>query len=65
MRNATAPRKPGVKMTLHVYRVNQHGAVTEDCGTVNVKDGKTPPPLRDAYPPCGCARHRAERATAR
>ncbi|MFE2355412.1 MULTISPECIES: hypothetical protein [Streptomyces] len=65
MRNATAPRTPGVKMTLHVYRVNQDGAVTEDCGTVKVKGGRMPPPLRDVYPPCGCPRHRAERAAAR
>lgn len=28
--NATAPRKPGVNMTLRVYTVDGHGAVTED-----------------------------------
>ncbi|MFD4258260.1 hypothetical protein ACFWR9_11665 [Streptomyces sp. NPDC058534] len=61
----TAPRKPGVKMTLHVYRVNQAGAVTEDRGTVNVGSRKKLPPKNDAYPPCTCPRHRAERAATR
>lgn len=58
----TTRRKRGVKMTMHVYRVNQDGTVTEDRGTVNVKDRKTPMPYSDAYPPCQCPRHRAARA---
>ncbi len=57
--------KPGVKMTLHVYRVNQAGAVTEDHSTVEVGGRKKLPPKNDAYPPCACPRHRADRAAAR
>ncbi|MFD4261958.1 hypothetical protein ACFWR9_31135 [Streptomyces sp. NPDC058534] len=49
-------------MTIRVYRVNQDGAVTEDRGTVNVWDGKKPPPMFDVYPPCACPRHRPVQA---
>ncbi|MFC7016189.1 hypothetical protein ACFQMH_31765 [Streptomyces viridiviolaceus] len=59
---ATACRKPGVKMTLRVYRVNADGAVTEVRGTLNVKGTETPLPLTDQYPPCTCPRHRAGQA---
>ncbi|MFE8926445.1 hypothetical protein [Streptomyces rochei] len=52
-------------MTLHVYRVTRDGAVTQDFGTVNVKGKETPLPIRDAYPPCECPRHRAAQAAAR
>ncbi|MGY4280772.1 hypothetical protein ACVILE_006952 [Streptomyces sp. M18.1] len=62
---ATARRKPGARMTLHVYRVTRDGAVTQDFGTVNVKGKETPLPIRDAYPPCECPRHRAAQAAAR
>ncbi|WND33933.1 hypothetical protein RI578_06345 [Streptomyces sp. BB1-1-1] len=52
-------------MTLHVYRVNRDGAVTEDHGTVNVTGKGKPLPLRDVYPPCKCPRHSAAEAAAR
>ncbi|MEU3899720.1 hypothetical protein [Streptomyces sp. NPDC045251] len=52
-------------MTLHVYRVDRDGAVTQDFGTVNVKGKEAPLPLRDAYPPCRCPRHRAAQAATR
>ncbi|MFE0801020.1 hypothetical protein [Streptomyces sp. NPDC058812] len=52
-------------MTLHVYRVNRGGAVTEDHGTVNVKGTETPLPLRDVYPPCECPLHCATKAANR
>lgn len=63
--NATARRKSGARMTLHVYRVNQDGAVTKDFGTVHVKGKEAPLPVRDAYPPCRCPRHRAAQAAVR
>ncbi|MFB7085985.1 hypothetical protein [Streptomyces sp. NPDC056296] len=49
-------------MTLHVYRLNRDGAVTEDHGTVNVEGKETPLPLRDVYPPCKCPLHCATKA---
>ncbi|MFJ8191645.1 hypothetical protein ACIQ8D_18035 [Streptomyces sp. NPDC096094] len=52
-------------MTLHVYRVDRDGAVTEDRDTVNVKGKEGPLPLRDEYPPCQCPRHRVGRAATR
>lgn len=63
--NATARRKPGARMTLHVYRVNRDGAVVEDRGTVCVKGKEAPLPIRDAYPPCECPHHRAVQAATR
>jgi queuine/archaeosine tRNA-ribosyltransferase len=52
-------------MTLHVYRMDRDGAVTEDFGTVNVRGKKAPLPIRDAYPPCACPHHRAAQAASR
>ncbi|MFC7815998.1 hypothetical protein ACFUTR_15315 [Streptomyces sp. NPDC057367] len=63
--NGTARRKPGARMTLHVYRVNRDGAVTKDLGTVDVKGKEAPLPTRDAYPPCECPRHRAAQTATR
>ncbi|MFC8367085.1 hypothetical protein ACFUIT_03695 [Streptomyces sp. NPDC057239] len=67
--NATAPPKPGVKMTIRVYTVNAQGAVIEDRGElVAVGFGEDPAVLApDVYgfPPCRCPRHRARLAVAR
>ncbi|MGP3732683.1 MULTISPECIES: hypothetical protein [unclassified Streptomyces] len=64
--NATVLRRPGVKMTLHVYTVDRHGKVLADHGITVVRDRQTPPiPFTDAYPPCQCPRHRAGQAATR
>ncbi|MFI8093891.1 hypothetical protein ACIF9R_37245 [Streptomyces sp. NPDC086080] len=58
--NATALPKPGVKMTIDVYTVNQHGEVIEDRGTVvTMGSGKGLMPTGCAWPPCACPRCRA------
>ncbi|MFB6843895.1 hypothetical protein ACFCXS_03320 [Streptomyces sp. NPDC056373] len=51
------------RMTLHVYRVDAEGAVTEDCGKVEITAGgpAEPVPYTSAYPPCACAGCRATR----
>ncbi|CAL9539023.1 hypothetical protein SUDANB70_04222 [Streptomyces sp. enrichment culture] len=57
--NRTAPAKRGVRMTIQVLRVDRHGRVLEDRGTVvSVGTGETPPPTSCAWPPCRCPRHR-------
>ncbi|GHH04702.1 hypothetical protein [Streptomyces lanatus] len=63
MTNATAPRDPGVKMTLRVYTVDRYGAVTEERGTVGILRDTEPQPLpqMSPNPPCACACCRAER----
>lgn len=50
---ATSANHPGVKMTLRVYRVDRHGTVTQDRGTIKVLAGDEPLPLSTACPPCG------------
>lgn len=59
---ATAREERGSKMTLRVYRVDAHGAVVEDRGTVSVADPTGPLPPSQGFPPCACPRHRDERA---
>ncbi|MFV0132801.1 hypothetical protein ACLGIH_06070 [Streptomyces sp. HMX87] len=63
--NATARGKRGARMTIHVYRVDRDGKVTEDQGTVSVTDLKGPPPSNHIYPPCKCPLCRADKAAAR
>jgi hypothetical protein len=64
MRNATAPGKPGVKMTIHVYTMDRHGTRTEDRGTVDIPHSSEPLPLMSMNPPCRCPRCRAGQAAA-
>lgn len=65
MPKATAPRRPGVKMTLRVYTVDRYGVVTEDRGTVDILHGHEPLPLMSVDPPCACQRCRAGQAANR
>ncbi|WP_282615135.1 hypothetical protein [Streptomyces sp. GESEQ-4] len=39
--NATAPRTPGVKMTIPVYKVDRYGTVSDHRGTVNIPCGQS------------------------
>ncbi|MGW4103572.1 hypothetical protein [Streptomyces sp. NPDC004976] len=65
MTNSTEPASHRVKMTLHVYTVNQDCAVVEDRGTVDVPAIREPlPPMGYLYPPCACPRCRAGEAAA-
>ncbi|MFJ5729980.1 hypothetical protein [Streptomyces paradoxus] len=51
------------RMTLHVFRVDAGGAITEDRGKVEITAGgpAEPVPYTSAYPPCACAGCRATR----
>ena len=51
------------RMTLHVYKVNTEGAITEVRGKVEITAGgpADPVPYTSAYPPCACAGCRATR----
>ena len=51
------------RLTLHVYKVNAEGTVTEDRGEVEILAGGygAPLPHTSAYPPCACPRCRAPR----
>lgn len=60
MAQGTAPAQSGVKMTIRVYRVDRHGIVSEDRGTVAVAGGDEPQaPATLRFPPCSCPRCRA------
>ncbi len=68
MANATCPPQddpPTAKMTIRVYRVNRHGAVTQEHGTVSVPPLEGPPPLTSAFPSCECPNCRAGEPAAR
>lgn len=53
--------EPGVRMTIHVYTVSTGtGEIVEDRGTVRVLGSNEPIPLRIAFPPCACRRHRKQ-----
>ncbi len=68
MTNATSPPPddpPPAKMTITVYRVNRHGAVTQECGMVSVPPLEGPPPFSSAFPPCQCPKCRTEGASDR
>ncbi|MBQ0825596.1 hypothetical protein [Streptomyces tagetis] len=67
MTNRTAlTRSADVRMTIRVYTVDRHGAVTGERATVDVTtDRETPPPFGGTYPPCGCPRHRAGKQVSR
>ncbi|MFF8727898.1 hypothetical protein ACF073_15605 [Streptomyces sp. NPDC015171] len=68
MTNAACPppdHRPAAKMTIRVYRVNQHGTVTQERGTVTVAPVEGPPPLTSAFPSCECPACRAGEAAAR
>jgi hypothetical protein len=67
MANATAlpDHSPRGGMTIRVYTVNRHGAVTEERGSVYVPPSDQPPPLSTAFPACGCPGCRKSRAAAR
>lgn len=54
--NATARRRPRVRMTIHVYRVDRNGTVIDDRGSVNVTDRWGQVPVRSVFPPCRCHR---------
>lgn len=67
MTNGTVRPQPSARgsgMTLRVYAVDCYGTVTRDRGTVTVvRDTESlPEMLSTRFPPCACARHRAERA---
>jgi hypothetical protein len=64
MTNTTAPPQSRVKMSIRVYRVDRHGSVTEDRGTVTtISYGEEPPlPTMAVKPPCKCPRCRAGQA---
>lgn len=64
MRNATAPRKPGAKMSIRVYTVDRHGTRIEDRGTVDIPHGFEPLPLMSVNPPCRCPHCRTGQAVA-
>ncbi|MEV0639641.1 hypothetical protein AB0I77_32845 [Streptomyces sp. NPDC050619] len=51
------------RLTLHVYKINAEGAVTEDRGEVEILVGgrAEPVPWTSAYPPCACTRCSATR----
>ncbi|WP_426568068.1 hypothetical protein [Streptomyces canus] len=60
MKNGTGPplnRPQGHGITIRVYTVDRYGTVTGDTGPRFVPP-ETVLPARDAYPPCGCPRHR-------
>ncbi|GGJ56559.1 hypothetical protein GCM10010121_079020 [Streptomyces brasiliensis] len=66
MTNATAPRKPSVKMTIRVYRVDRYGLISEDRGTVACTDhGRQALPQVNAYPRCESPRCTPGKAAAR
>jgi hypothetical protein len=51
------------RMTLHVYKVNAKGTVTEDHGKAEIVTGgpTEPMPYTSTYPPCACPRCRPTR----
>lgn len=51
------------RMTLHVYRVDADGVITEDRGKVEITAGGPgePVPYTSTYPPCACTGCRATR----
>ncbi|MGW5610135.1 hypothetical protein ACWEWI_29425 [Streptomyces sp. NPDC003753] len=61
MTNTTVPARSRVKMRIRVYRVDRHGTVTRDRGTVAAIHAgeETTSPLN---PPCSCSRCRAGQA---
>ena len=64
MTNTTALVGPKVKMSIRVYRVDRHGSVTEDRGTLtSINYGEKPPlSAMGPTPPCKCPRCRAGQA---
>jgi hypothetical protein len=56
-----APAGHRSRLTLHVFKINAEGAVTEDRGRVEilVDEHITPASFTSAYPPCSCPRCRA------
>ncbi|QOV37512.1 hypothetical protein IM697_03490 [Streptomyces ferrugineus] len=46
-------------MTLRVYTVDRHGAITEERGCLDIVHGSEPLPLTSPNLPCRCPRHRA------
>lgn len=51
------------RMTLRVYTMTRDGVVVDERAQVHVVDGDVLPPLMSqAYPPCGCPRHRGREA---
>ncbi|MFD1659804.1 hypothetical protein ACFSL4_16785 [Streptomyces caeni] len=62
MTNTTTPARPRVKMSIRVYRVDRHGSVTQDRGTVmSLPHGYEPAlePLSTDPERCRCPIHRA------
>ncbi|BCL22261.1 hypothetical protein GCM10017668_41040 [Streptomyces tuirus] len=56
-----APAGHRSRLTIHVYKINAEGAVTEERGKVEflADEHIHPVPFTSAYPPCGCPRCRA------
>ncbi|MBR8643182.1 hypothetical protein KEF29_37255 [Streptomyces tuirus] len=55
-----APTHRRSRLTLHVYKIDAEGTVTDDHGKLEILvDGRTAPvPFKSTYPPCACPRCR-------